>query len=711
MPEAMPAVAEATRQVQWNVPHSFVWIMYISMTVALAVMAYGAWQRVRTWMAGRPEVRWDRPGQRLRRVLIHGLGQGRLLKERLPGIAHALLFFAFIVLFIGTLVVMIHHDLGIPILRGRFYLYFHSLTLDVFGALATVGLAVFFWRRYVMRPGQLEKGKRADFLLLLGLLVIMVTGFVLEGIRLVVTADPWALWSPFGYLTGLALAALLPAEGALRAVHAGTWLLHMLTWHAWLAALPYSKAFHLVTGPLNIFFSNLDAKGEPKPMDLEDETASLGARTALDLTWKQLLDLDACTECGRCEAACPAFAEGKPLSPKRVILDLRDHVRAYRDDLLRAKAAQLAGDQETYDSIVEHLPILAGGVIKEETLWACTTCRACEQACPVFIEHVPTILDMRRYLAMEKAEMPETLASAMESLETRQHPYRGATADRTDWYKDLPVKTMAELDDPEDIEYLYWVGCAGAFDERVQKVARALARVMDRAGIKFAVLGPEEQCTGDPARRSGNEYHYEMLAQANVETLNGYKVKRIVTHCPHCLQQLKHEYKRFGGHYEVIHHSELVFKLMEEGKLELARELHRSLQVTYHDPCYLGRYNDVYDAPRQVLDGLGTRRLEMGRSRERSFCCGAGGAHMWYEDKSGGKINRNRAEEAVGTGADVVVTGCPFCLAMMETGVKAVAGAEERGVRVRDFVELVDEALADPAGAAAGGEARQGAGD
>ncbi|MFS8639227.1 MAG: 4Fe-4S dicluster domain-containing protein [Symbiobacteriaceae bacterium] len=703
MPDAAGSVTEATRQVYWNINTDYLWVMYALMVLMTVAMGYGTWQRVRTWIIGKPEVRWDRPGQRLRRVLVHALGQARLLKNWLPGIAHALLFFGFIVLFLGTVVVFIHEDLGIPIMRGRFYLYFHSLTLDVFGALATIGLGVFLWRRYVMRPGQLEKGKVSDFLLLLGLFVIMVTGFVIEGVRLVVTQDPWRLWSPFGYLTGLALAALFPGEAALRAVHAATWWFHMAVVFAWLGALPYTKAFHLITGPLNVFFSNLDAKGEPKPMDLEDESASLGARTALDLTWKQLLDLDACTECGRCEAACPAFAEGKPLSPKRVILDLRDHVRAHRDELLRAKAAQLAGDQETYDSIVQHLPILAGGVIREETLWACTTCRACEEACPVFIEHVPTILEMRRYLAMERAEMPETLASAMESMETRQHPYRGATADRTDWYRDLPVRTMAEVEDPEEIEYLYWVGCAGAFDERVQKVARALARVMDRAGIKFAVLGPEEQCTGDPARRSGNEYHYEMLARANVETLNSYKVRRIVTHCPHCLQQLKHEYKRFGGHYEVIHHSELVFKLMEEGKLELARELHQALRVTYHDPCYLGRYNDVYDAPRGVLDGLGTQRVEMARSRERSFCCGAGGAHMWYEDKQGGKINRNRAEEAVGTGAEVVVTGCPFCLAMMESGIKGVEGAEERGVKVRDFVELVDEALAQNDGEAAAG--------
>ena len=687
----MQDAAEATRAVQWNTTLPMVAFMYASMLVALVVFGYGIWLKFRIWRLGKPIIRWDQPGRRLRLVLVRAVGQTSLLKERGPGIMHALIFFGFLVLFAATIVVAIHYDLGIPIMRGYFYLYFESLTANLFGFVMLAGVGIAGYRRYVLRPPRLERGHRADAAILATFCLILLTGFMLQGLRIVATHDPWALWSPFGYATGLALALVLPTDAALRGAHTAMWLFHVALWHSLLAWFPFTKLLHVVTSPANIFFGNLsEARGVVPLTDFEKEPASLGVKSVFDLSWKQLLDQDACTECGRCQAVCPAFAEGKPLSPKRVILDLRDHVRARRGELLAAGNARAKGDHARFDEIVGGMLPLAGGVISAETLWSCTTCRACEEACPVAIEHVPLIIQLRQNLAMDQAIVPSGVADLIQSLEARQHPFRGATADRTEWYQDLPVDEMAALADPSKVEVLYWVGCAGATDARAQKVARSMVKIMNHAGVRFAVLGPEEQCCGDPARRTGNEFHYDMLARANVETLQRYAVSRIVAHCPHCLQTLRHEYRQLGGDFEVIHHSDFVRELIKAGRVRLNAPLGQT--VTLHDPCYLGRYNRDFDAPRDVLDALGMKRLEMARTRERSFCCGAGGGHAFYEDESGGRVNQNRAREAIATGAQTLATACPFCLVMLEDGVKNVQ-TEGQPIRVRDFVELVAEAL------------------
>jgi Fe-S oxidoreductase len=379
-----------------------------------------------------------------------------------------------------------------------------------------------------------------------------------------------------------------------------------------------------------------------------------------------------------------------------VILDLRDHIRANAAPLLEARAASDAGEADRCARILGAMPVLAGGVIAPETLWACTTCRACEESCPVSIEHVPLIVGLRQNLAMEQAEVPDGVADLVGALEAREQPYRGAVADREGWYEGLAVRTLAEVTEPADLDLVYWVGCAATTDERVREVARATVRIMDHAGVRFAVLGSEERCSGDPARRTGNEYHYEMLARANVETLDRYGVRRIVTHCPHCLQSLLHEYPAFGGTYEVLHHTELVASLIEEGRIDLGTSERGSATatptVTFHDPCYLGRYNRIFEPPREVLDDLDLVRAEMPRSGEGSFCCGAGGGHAFFDDGDGGKINRNRMREAAATGADIVCTACPFCLGMLEDA----ARAERPGggaPRVRDLAELVADRL------------------
>ncbi|MBI4540842.1 MAG: (Fe-S)-binding protein [Gemmatimonadetes bacterium] len=428
--------ALATREVQWNVSGPMLAFMYGTMAVAVGVFAYGTWQRVRIWLLGRPVIRWDHPWQRTKRVLVRAVGHASLLKERVPGLMHALLFSGFVILFAATVVVMVDHDLGIPIMRGRFYLYFQSLATNVFGLLALVGIGIAVYRRYIVRLRRLEHGQLADAVLLSALFVLLLTGFAISGLRIVVAGDPWGPWRPVGYVTGRAIASLVPELQALSRIHAWTWLLHVAVWHAFLAAIPYTKMFHVVSSTSSVFFADLEVRSTPPVLNFGAETGPgvLGIGSPLDMTWKQLLDLDACTECGRCQDVCPAWAEGKPLSPKRVILDLRDHVREQRGELLLAHAARRRGDAEAFESIASRMPPLAGGVIRPETLWACTTCRACEEACPVSIEHVPLILQLRQHLVMEQAEAPEGLVEMVRSLEARRHPFRGAATDRTAWY-------------------------------------------------------------------------------------------------------------------------------------------------------------------------------------------------------------------------------------------------------------------------------------
>jgi Fe-S oxidoreductase/nitrate reductase gamma subunit len=658
-----------TRQVLWDVPSALAVFMYASMGVALAVFAYGAWRRLRIWRLGRRAVVWDRPGARLRRMLA-AIGHSTLFRKPLPGVMHALIFSGWWILFAATVMVFLDSDLGLTgVYHGSFYLYFESLTVDLLGIVFLLGLLVAGWRRYVVRPRTLEKRDPADALLLGSLLLIALTGFGLEGIRLAATHDHWAGWSPGGWVVARALGGL--GSAGLRSAYPWLWTLHVLMWHTLLASIPFTKAIHAFTSPLNVFFANPGPpRSVPAPTDFEAEPVRLGIRTARDMTWKQLFDLDACTECGRCEAVCPATAAGTPLSPKRVILDLRDAIHA------RGAEAEPLSDVVGYDA-----------------LWACTTCRACEEACPVGIEHVPTIVGLRQNLAMEQVKMPAGVADTVANLEAREHPFRGATAERTDWLKGIEVAQLDSVENADGLELVYWIGCSAAFDERAQQIARAVVRVLQHAGVRFAVVASQERCNGDVARRTGNEFHYDLLANANVETLNGAGVTKILTHCPHCLQQLRYEYAPFGGRYEAVHHSELVSELIEEGRIRLQpgeRE-----RVTYHDPCYLGRYNREFDAPRRVLDALQVERVEMPRSRAGSFCCGAGGGHAFFEQETGDdKIEAIRTREAAATGATTVVTGCPFCLTMLTSGARSLA-AGEPPLQTRDFVELVADALAD----------------
>jgi len=655
---------EATRPVLWNVTH--VWVMYLMFVVSLAIAGYGVYQRVELWRRGLPADRFDRPAERLKMLLKHALGQRRTIREQYAGFFHTFIYTGFIILTAATTVVMLDYDFGFSIMRGAFYLYFQSFVVDVFGALVLIGVGVAAVRRLVIRPEKLVYTDEA-LLILASIFLIALTGFLIEGWRIAATNDPWGAWSPFGYLVARASQSLMSVR-AMETAHLITWWAHAVLVFGFIAWAPYTKMIHALTGPLNIYTTRLTPSGASlKLLDFDKlaETGEpMGVKTLAGFTWKDLLDLDACTECGRCTSVCPANTVGKSLSPRDIILDLRNFARG-------------AGDSAFAAPIVNAVPATA-----PERLWQCTTCGACMEACPVFIEQMPKIVDMRRYLVMEESDFPETMQEAITSLESRGHPFRGAQSSRVDWADGLDVKTIAEA---RDAEILFWIGCGGALIERNQKVARAMAQLLEKAGVKFAILGREEKCTGDPARRIGNEFLFEMMAKENVETLNGYGVKKIVTSCPHCFNTFRNEYPQFGGGYEVYHHSEFLAKLVDEGKLQPIAQADKT--TTYHDPCYLGRHNDVFDAPRQLTQISSRSTVEMKQSREQGFCCGGGGGMSFVEEPRDKRVNQERARQALETGADVVAVGCPFCMTMLEDGVNARKG--ERDVQVMDVAELL----------------------
>ncbi|MHB0867956.1 MAG: heterodisulfide reductase-related iron-sulfur binding cluster [Chloroflexota bacterium] len=674
-----------TREIYWNIQG--VWIMYALFGLTMAVFGYGAYQHYRLLALGKAENRFDRAGERWIGVALHAIAQMRSLRDRYSGVMHLLFFWGFVVLTLGTVVVFLQADLGLRIMHGPFYLYFQSLTLDLLGLLAMSGLLMAILKRYLLRPDRLLNPPRHRTLLddgvVVGLtLAILITGFLVEGIRIVSTSDPWAAWSPVGQAVGLGLVKLGFDARSLQEGHRFLWWFHLLLAFAFIALIPFSKLRHLVLSPANIFFRSLNPMGALKPIDIES-AETLGAPKLEDLTWKQLLDSVACTECGRCQAACPAYSTGQPLSPKALILDLRNQL--YRS---RRQAATLTLSRksplETTPEGMEECPTVAAAT--PEALWSCVTCGSCMQQCPIFVEHVPTIVDLRRYLVMERAEYPELMQEALSSMEARGHPFRGTMASRTDWCEGLDVRIVGETG---PAEWLYWVGCAAAFDDRNQRVARAFAQLLQRAGVDFAILGEEERCTGDVARRIGNEYLFQMMAQGNVETLKRHQITKIVTTCPHCFNTLKNEYPQFGGDFEVYHHTELLAQLLKQGKLRPTGATVES--VTFHDSCYLARYNGIVEPPRQILDALdGLRLVEMARNREETFCCGAGGGHLWFEEAEGKRINYARADQALALPTAAVASSCPFCMIMLSDGVKMRGG--ERETAVLDVAELLEQA-------------------
>ena len=684
---------QATREVFWNIQYT--WLVYVLMVPTLAVFAWGFWLKIRRWRAGRPAARFDRLGERFKLFLRNAVGQGRTLRSRYAGLFHSLVYTGFIVLFLATTVVAIHHDTPLHIMKGHFYLIFQSLIVDIFGLFVLVGVALAAVRRWVSKPAKLVYTDEASWILV-AIFVMAFTGFLVEGWRIAVTDDVWAAWSPVGNLFATASDPFM-SDAAMQTGHVVVWWFHLAVAFGFIAWVPFSKMSHVVTAPLNIFTANLDGYGGSlKAIDFET-AERFGINHLGDFTWKDLLDFDACTECGRCTDVCPANTVGKSLSPRDIILDLQALMHKRGDSLLANGSGNGSGSG---NGDTELLPIIdEKTAVSPEALFACTTCAACMEACPVHIEHLPKIVDARRYLVMEEAEFPEGMMDMMNSLEQRKHPFAGTQFSRVDWTEGLDIDVMADMDDPGEAEVLMWVGCGGALVERNRNTVRATAKLLKKAGVKFAILGREESCSGDPARRVGNEFLFEMLAKGNVETLGRYGVRKVVTSCPHCFNSFKNEYPQFGGQYEVYHHTQFLDQLVGSGRLQAngpGAEANRGETITFHDPCYLGRHNGEYDAPRNLLAQLGgARKVEMQRSRNQSFCCGGGGGMAFVDEPPDQRVNQERAQEAVDTGADVVAVGCPFCATMLDDGVNARRG--DRDVKVKDVAELLWDAVGETA--------------
>jgi len=594
---------------------------------------------------------------------------------------HAFIFWGFLVVAINTIHIFgggFSYGFRLPLFGFQSPLGIgYEFIRDIFEALVLIMVIYAFVRRLIVRPRRLTLS--ADALIILGLIgILMVTDFLMGGSRSLSPASEGSI-PPLSSLVGQALAGVVTSPSAVERLFQASWWIHVLTILFFLNYLPISKHFHVITSIFNVFFQSLE-KGALKPLDIE-AAEFYGASKITDFRWKDLLDIYTCTECGRCQEACPAFFTEKPLSPKRLNEDLREHL--YQNTLYLIRNSKKNREEWTLRG-----EPMVGGVIEDEVLWSCTTCMACEEKCPLFIEFIPRIVEMRRHLVLEESRIPSTLVTTYRNLETNGNPWGIGAASREEWAEGLGVRKMREVDG--EVEILYWVGCAGAFDDRSKKISRAMVKILQAAGVDFGILGNEETCTGDAARRTGNEYLFQMLAEANIETLSRYKFKRILTQCPHCYNTLKNEYPQFGGHYDVVHHTEFLQELLLQGRIKLTRPLSKT--VAYHDSCYLGRHNQIYQPPREVLQAIpGVRLVEMRRSGHNGFCCGAGGGRMWMEETIGQRINHARVEEALGVGPDVIGTACPFCLVMLDDGVKDF-GQEER-VQTLDIAQMVAQAM------------------
>ncbi|MDA0987037.1 MAG: (Fe-S)-binding protein [Bacteroidetes bacterium] len=623
---------------------------------------------------GKPENRFNNIPARIKKVLIIAFAQTKLLRDPIPGLLHLGIYWGFIVLLIAVLESLGEGIFGFGNFSfsflGGFYKWI-TFSQEIFCLIVILSIIFSLWRRFVSKIKRLQVDKYGsiDAALILIWIGLIVTTLLFQNATRISLSE---LNSSVQYPISSILANNFTNFDSTLNYEQIFWWSHIILVLGFLNYLPNSKHLHILTSIPNVFFTNLNPIGALKPINLSDETiTTFGAKDVQDLTWKQLLDSYTCTECGRCDSVCPATLTGKALSPRKIITDTRN-----RADNLNSNSNST----------------LLYNFISEEELWACTTCMACVYECPVLIEHVDEIVDLRRGMVLNDSNFPPELKTTFDNLERNFSPWGFPHEARANWSEGKNINSFFNLTELEQkkVEILFWVGCAGAYDDRYKKVTQSFAELMNLAKINFAILGKEEKCTGDPARRMGNEYLAQMLITENVTTLNSYNIKKIVTTCPHCLQSLKKEYPQFGGNYEVIHHTEFISQLINDGKLNL-NKINKE-QLTYHDSCYLARYNNIIDAPREALNSVpGLEIIEMSRSKDKTFCCGAGGGRMWMEETTGKRINIERTEEALSTNAKTIGVACPFCLTMLTDGVKAKNAADK--VVVKDIAEIILESI------------------
>lgn len=679
---------EAFREIFWDIPVA-PFIIYPLGALAVVFLVYALVKRIKLWRIGKPDNRLDNIGKRIWDFIVIGIVDGiihrRFLREFYPGVMHFLLFIGGILLLIGTAMDVINHYI-VEFMVGNVYLGI-SFAADLGGILMLIGAIMAIIRRYGQKPQRLNT-ILDDGVVLTLIIVVVITGYFIEGFRLIIAtpegleqaefyAHPeWAIWSFGGYVIASLFSGL--SEGTrLLWYNIIYWFHTILAFGAiYYVCLSFSKLTHIIVSPINVFFKTSRPKGALSPINLE-ATEFFGVGKVENFTWKQILDLDACTSCGRCQDRCPAYLSGKPLSPKKIVQDLKNHWLDQSKVLLGKKGSNDNGETAVAEKA------LVGDIILEDELWSCTTCRACQDICPVFIEHIDKIVDMRRNMVLEQAKMPETGEAILKCIEARGHTCRGTTATRTEWTQDMDIKLMS---DGNDVEVLFWVGCAPALEARNMKVAIATAKILKAAGVNFAILGEQESCCGEPARRLGNEYLFQMQATQNIELMKSLNVKKIVTICPHCFNTIMNEYPQFGGNFEVVHHTQFIAELVNSGRLNLVNK--QENRLTFHDSCYLGRHNDIYDQPRLILNKLNKSGIvEMQRSKSNGFCCGGGGGRFWMEERIGKRISEMRIDQVVETNAGVVASACPYCLQMFEDAIKAKSA--EESLKAMDISELV----------------------